>query len=192
MLRSSLLTQRMAEGVTQIVYKQSNHVILAQTNGRRCLIDVHDKLGLGKYRPKTYSALTQKFSNPKATAILFSTGNITSMGCASFYGAMYVLLKLKRDLGLQFVNIKLSNIVVGFSVKHMGPLSLDRFYELNQEYCTFDIEVFPCLTFNIPNTKIKANLFATGNVVLAGCRSHEQIKESIAKIIGKIEECLHA
>ena len=50
-----------------ITYKQSNHVILAQTNGRRDLVEIHDQLGMGKYRPKTYSALTQKFSKPKAT-----------------------------------------------------------------------------------------------------------------------------
>lgn len=175
---------------TPIVYKQSNHVILAQTNGRRDLVEIHDTLGLGKYRPKTYSALTQKFSNPKATAIMFSTGNITSMGCSSYYGAMYVLLKLKRELGLEFINVKLSNIVVGFSIKHLGEVDLTKFYTKNQRYSTYDVEVFPCLTFNIPETKIKANLFATGNVVLAGCRSHEQIKESIGKIIEKVKECI--
>lgn len=173
-----------------ITYKQSNHVILAQTNGRRDLVEIHDQLGMGKYRPKTYSALTQKFSNPKATSIIFSTGNITSMGCSSYYGAMYVLLKLKRELGLEFINVKLSNIVVGFSIKHMGSLDLKTFYEKNQRFCTFDVEVFPCLTFNIPNTKIKANLFATGNVVLAGCRSHEQIKDSIGKVVEKVTECI--
>ncbi len=172
----------------EIIYKQSNHVILAQTYGRRDLVEIHDKLGMGKYRPKTYSALTQKFTNPKATSIIFSTGNITSMGCSSYYGAMYVLLKLKRELGLKFINIKLSNIVVGFSIKHLGNLDLKLFYEKNQHFCTFDVEVFPCLTFNIPNTKIKANLFATGNVVLAGCRSHDQIKDSINKVVEKVKE----
>lgn len=153
-------------------------------------MEIHDKLKMGKYRPKTYSALTQKFSKPKATSIIFSTGNITSMGCSSYYGAMYVLLKLKRELGLEFIDVKLSNIVVGFSIKHLGNLDLEKFYEKNQRFCTYDVEVFPCLTFNIPNTKIKANIFATGNVVLAGCRSHAQIRESIGKVVEKVKECL--
>lgn len=173
-----------------VVYKQTNHVILAQTKGRQSLVDVWDRLGYGKYRPKTYSALTQKFKNPKTTAIVFSTGNITSMGCPSYYGALRVLLELKRRLGLQFINVKLSNVVVNFSIKHLGHLDLNEFYRRNQRYCTFDVEVFPCLTYNIPDTKIKCNIFATSNVVLAGCQDHDQIKESIGIIISRATECI--
>jgi TATA-box binding protein (TBP) (component of TFIID and TFIIIB) len=174
----------------EIVYRQTNHVILAQTFGRQPLVAMWDRLGYGKYRPKTYSALTQKFANPKTTAIIFSTGNITSMGCSTYYGALRVLLELKHSLGLQFINIKLSNIVINFSIKHLGELDLDAFYKMNQQYCTFNVEVFPCLTYNIPNTNIKCNIFATHKVVLAGCQDHTQIKESIKKIVARVEECI--
>ena len=176
----------------QISYKQSNHVILAQTAGRRNLINIYNNLGYGKYRPKTYSALTQKFANPKSTVILFSTGNITSMGSSTYYGALLVLLKVKNQLNIDFLHVKLSNIVINFSVNQLGKLDLDKFFERNSEHSTYDLEVFPCLTYNIENTKIKANIFATGNVVLAGCYDHIKIKESIEFLLIKISNCINA
>ena len=177
--------------MSKIIYKQSNHVILAQSAGRRHLLNVYTKLEYGKYRPKTYSALTQKFINPKSTLIVFSTGNITSMGSSTYYGALLVILNLKEKLNIQFLNVKLSNIVVCFSLKDFGILNfnLEHFFEKNCEQSTYDLEVFPCLTYNIQDTNIKANIFATGNVVLAGCQDHNTIKQSILILISKINLC---
>lgn len=173
-----------------VFYTQTNHVILAQTHGRRSLIDVFRELGYGKYRPKTYSALTQRFVNPKATAIIFSTGNITNMGCKSYFGALRVLLNLKRKLQLEFMNIKLTNIVVNFSVKAFGDINLTKFYELNRGYANFDPSIFPCVTYGIPNTKIKANIFHSGKVVVTGCRNRETIESSIHHVLEKIKESM--
>jgi TATA-box binding protein (TBP) (component of TFIID and TFIIIB) len=171
-------------------YKQTNHVILAQTHGRRSLIGVFNKLGYGKYRPKTYSALTQRFINPKATAIVFSTGNITNMGCNSYFGALRVLLSLKRRLGLEFMNVKLTNIVVSFSTKEYGTVDLLKFFEQNRGYCTYDPGIFPCVTFGIPGSKIKANIFKSGNVVIAGCKTRAAIESTISSVVEKIRQSL--
>lgn len=174
----------------EIEYTQTNHVIISQINERQCLSDTLNALGFGNYRPKTYSALTQKFSNPKSSAIIFSTGVITSMGCPSFYEALYVLLKIKRELGVNFVNIRLSNIVVTFSIKSLGVLNLEKFQSVNQSSSTLNMEIFPCLTFIIPDTNIKANIFATGKVVLTGCGNHSQISNAITITVNKVLEVL--
>lgn len=171
-------------------YTQTNHVILAQTHGRRSLMDVHGTLGYGKYRPKTYSALTQRFVNPKATMILFSTGNVTSMGCKTFFGALRVMLDVKKKLNMTIINVKLTNIVVNFSFKHMGTIDMDKFYKMNDGESTYDPTIFPCLTYGIPNTKIKANIFHSGNVVLTGCKNRDCIEESVNIVLGKIKESL--
>jgi len=170
-------------------YRQVNHVILAQTHGRQHLLDVYKRLGYGKYQPKTYSALTQRFRNPKTTVIMFSTGNITNMGCASYYGALRVLLGLKKRLGLDFINVKLTNIVVSLFV---GSLGLDHFFESNRGYSTYDPGIFPCCTYNIPGTRIKANIFKSGNVVITGCRSHAQVESSIESVLARVRESVFA
>ena len=172
-------------------YKQTNHVILAQCHGRQSLLDVFKQLGFGKYRPKTYSALTQRFINPKATMIIFSTGNITNMGCKTFFGAMRVLLNVKKKLQLDIINIKLTNIVINFSFKDLGPIDLDKFYEENRGVCTYDPRIFPCLTYGIPDTKIKANIFDSGNVVITGCKNRECIQEAVNLVMEKIKSCIN-
>lgn len=171
-------------------YKQTNHVILAQCHGRQSLVDVHNTLGYGQYRPKTYSALTQRFVNPKATMIIFSTGNITNMGCKTFFGAMRVLLKVKQRLKLDIINVKLTNIVINFSFKEYGEIDLELFYKTNRGFSTYDPGIFPCLTYGIPETKIKANIFHSGNVVISGCKNSECIKDSVNLVLCKILECL--
>lgn len=171
-------------------YTQTNHVILAQTNGRMCLKETLETLGYGKYKPTVYSALTQRFTNPKATTMIFSTGNITSMGCKCLFDSLFVLYKLKKRLGLEFVNIRLSNIVVTFSIQSFGKLDLTKFYNDNQSQSTYDVEIFPCLTFNLPDSKIKANIFNTGKVVLIGCRNNEQIEHSIRIIVERVKNSI--
>lgn len=171
-------------------YKQTNHVILAQCHGRQSLVDVHKTLGYGQYRPKTYSALTQRFVNPKATMIIFSTGNITNMGCKTFFGALRVLLSVKQKLKLDIINVKLTNIVINFSFKEYGDIDLDKFYDKNRGFSTYDPSIFPCLTYGIPDTKIKANIFHSGNVVISGCKNSDCIKESVNRVLQRILECL--
>lgn len=171
-------------------YKQTNHVILAQCHGRQPLASIFDELGYGKYRPKTYSALTQRFVDPKATMIIFSTGNITNMGCKTFFGALRVLLRVKRKMKLEFNNIKLTNIVINFSFKELGEIDLAKFYKENAGFSTYDPNIFPCLTYSIPNSKIKANIFESGNVVVTGCKSRERIQDSVNLVLNKIKQCI--
>lgn len=87
------------------------------------------------------------------------------MGCKCFYDSLYVLFKLKKKLGLEYVNIRLSNVVVTFSISSLGSLDLNNFFANNQSQSTYDVEIFPCLTFNLPNSKVKANIFNTGKYV---------------------------
>lgn len=170
---------------------QTNHVILCSTAGRTYLPDIYKTLNIGRFRPRSYSALTQRYINPKATMILFSTGNITSMGSSTFFGAMRVLFKLKTDLDLKIVNIKLTNIVVNFNFSHLGVVDIQALYEKNRGLCTYDPSIFPCLTYAIENKNIKANIFSSGAAVITGCKDKESIRETIKIVLSKIKECVN-
>ena len=127
----------------KVEYKLTNHVVSAKISERRSLTEIFKILGHGLYRPKKFSALTCKFQNPKATIIFFSTGNITIMGSESYYGALYVLNKVKQQLGIKFVEIKLNNIVAKFLINDVFAKSLDiqTFFLKNSGKC---VEVIYC------------------------------------------------
>lgn len=173
-----------------VTYSQTNHVILVKSHGRQCLKNVFNTLKYGIYKPTTYSAITQRLVNPKATAIIFSTGNITNMGCKTYFGALRTVLHIKRSLGLEIINVKLTNIVINFSVSKFGIIDMDDLYEKTKGQSTYDPVIFPCITYGIQDTKIKANIFQTGKVVITGCKSKDTIHTAIDHVTSVIMKSL--
>ncbi len=169
--------------VIQVNYVQTNHVFLAQTCSKKNLRRVQSTLGFGRFKPRTYSAVTQRFSNPKATIILFSTGNTTSMGSTTKFGALRILLMLKNKLKLRYTHIKLTNVVTTIDISKHQNVALPKIYNKNKTRASYDASIFPCVTLNVPNSNIKANVFASGKVVITGCSSKEVVEKTIKIIL---------
>ena len=166
-----------------IIYKQTNHVFLAQTCSKKNLRDVQSTLGYGRFKPRTYSAVTQRFCNPKATIILFSTGNTTSMGSTTKFGALRILLMLKKKLNLTYTHIKLTNVVTTIDISKHQKVDLDKIYNKNKMRASFDASIFPCVTLNIPNSNIKANVFASGKIVVTGCANRDVVEKTLRIVL---------
>ena len=169
-------------------YSITNHVISIRTCGRKSLVDIFDQLKTGVYKPKRFSALTYKITNPKSTIIFFSTGNITLMGSPSYYGALYILNYIKNKLDLEFVNVKLTNIVSCFSIKDLffKPLHVHSFFIKNSDRSISNMVIFPCCSYKLPDKKIKINIFKTGSMVVTGCKNKDVVEESIYYILNEI------
>jgi TATA-box binding protein (TBP) (component of TFIID and TFIIIB) len=174
----------------RLFYLRTNHVILVRTRDSRCLYRVSEILKTGKYSPKTYSALTLHYSNPKTTVIMFSTGNITNMGSRSHNGSLYCLHVLKRKLKLEIVHVRLTNAVVTFSIAGYGKLSLSDLNCDNPGTTTYDPGLFPCCTLNIDNSTAKANIFDSGKVVLTGCQTSHQIETNIRFVVTTVKKSI--
>lgn len=165
----------------------TNHIITIKTHGMRSLVDTFNKLGYGTYSPITFSALTLKHKNPSTTVIVFSTGNITIMGAPNFWGAMYVIQYIKRKLDLEFINVKLTNVVVKFSIKKFKEtIKINKLYEWDQSNCACNEELFPSCTYSVPNSNIKANFFTSGKIVVTGCNNNEKVKGVIEHLVDVI------
>lgn len=162
----------------KIEFEKTNHVIIVKTHGRRCIRSVYDKLRYGEHTPNSFSALTLKHVNPSATIIIFSTGTITIMGPKTLWGSMYVLGLLKKQLGLDIFHIKVTNIVVKY-MQQVQSMDISELSSWNKKDCDCDIDLFPSCTYLVPNTKIKANFFNSGKVVIAGCNSESMVTKVI-------------
>lgn len=169
--------------VLDVKYIQTNHVFLAQTCSKKNLREVQSTLGFGRFKPRTYSAVTQRFSNPKATIILFSTGNTTSMGSTTKFGALRILLMLKNKLNLRYTYIKLTNVVTTIDISKHQKVDLKQIYNKNKSRASYDASIFPCVTLNVPKSNIKANVFASGKVVVTGCSNREVVEKTLKIIL---------
>lgn len=173
--------------INAIEFTKTNHIITIKTHGMRSLKDTFQQLGYGTYSPVTFSALTLKHKNPSATVIIFSTGNITIMGAPNFWGAMYVIQYIKRKLNLKFITVKLTNVVVKFSIKSLKErVEINRLYEWDQSNCACNEELFPSCTYRVPDTNIKANFFASGKVVVTGCNTHDKVISVVQHLINVV------
>lgn len=172
--------------MVKVYFKQTNHVFLAQTCSKKNLRKIQSILGFGRYKPKTYSAVTQRFSNPKATIILFSTGNTTSMGSTTKFGALRILLMLKQKLDLNFTHIKLTNVVTTIDISKHQKVDLNKIYSKNKSRASYDSSIFPCVTLNVPDSNIKANVFASGKIVITGCSNRQVVEKTILIVLNMV------
>lgn len=136
---------------------------------------------IGTTNPRTFSTLTIKTTNPKATIIIFSTGNITVMGCNTKWGILYALYQLKELYPeLVYTDIRITNVVAKFNLPNVD---VGKFFTENVQNCICNLDIFPSCSYHIPNTSVKANFFNSGKMILVGCTTDDMIQEVMEKII---------
>jgi len=138
------------------------------------------------YDPEVYPGLAYRIPKPKATFLLFASGNVNCMGARTVEGAKEATEKLTGELqNLGFdvgePEIEVQNIVA--SVDFHRRFDLEEIAR-NFRYVEYEPEVFPGLVFRWEGTNVAILLFMEGKGTCVGARS---IKE-IEKAIGRIEE----
>ena len=168
-----------------VTWRVVNVVVVARLLKRLTLTDVYKKAKVGSYKPKNFSALQMKFSNPKATAIIFSTGKITVMGSRDVYSAFNVLRKIRQLIGVEFVNVSISNIVVNFD--YGAPINLAGFYATHSETSNYDSNIFPSCTLKMVGHTVSANIFSSGKVMLTGIKDLDDVTGFIRVVYEKLQ-----
>ena len=166
-------------------YKVTNYVTIADTPFRHDLARYVKEKGEGSYIPSEYTAMTQKFNNPKSTVIVFSSGNMTVMGASSRFNSLNRLLDMKIAHNFPCFNVRITNIVCTCK---FPPIDLREFYLFWSIYCLYEPRLFPGCTVKIPDTGMKVNVFSTGNVVLSGGSSTDAVVSSLTFVYDLIQQ----
>jgi transcription initiation factor TFIID TATA-box-binding protein len=143
------------------------------------------------YTPETFPGLIYKvkdeeLSFKKASFLLFSSGRVICAGTKSVKAAKDAVKHVVEDLknvGIKITKkpkIVVQNMVASGSVG--GRLNLNEIVFLfdNTEY---EPEQFPGLVYKLKGEDVLQNitflLFGTGKIVIAGAKTHKQIKDSV-------------
>ena len=140
-----------------------------------------------EYEPEQFPGLVYRMKDPKAAALIFSSGKIVCTGARSIADVKKVVKKVvvmikEAKLGEpKKYSIQIENIVA--SAKLEAKLNLDKIaFELeNSEY---EPEQFPGLFYRMKNPKVAFLLFSSGKIVCTGVRKVEDIEFSV-KILSK-------
>ncbi|CAM9823898.1 unnamed protein product, partial [Choristocarpus tenellus] len=135
-----------------------------------------------EYNPKRFSACVIRLNEPKATALVFSSGKMVVTGSKSetvSLSASKMFCKIIGKLGnaVNFEGFTLQNMVATTDV--CFPLRLEGLVaSSHSQYCSYEPELFPGLIYRLAQPKVCLLIFVSGKVVLTGGKSIRQLREA--------------
>ena len=178
-----------------------NIVSTAELNCKINLKEIALQANNVKYDPKKFSGLIMKIKEPKATALIFPNGKLVCLGAKNEEQSKHairkfakIIKKLKYNVSLK--NFKIQNIVGSCKLKFKLPLSALCHYitkKMNSRVA-YEPELFPGLIYhylsprnnsddiNETNPNIVFLIFSSGNIIIAGAKTRNQIFESFSQV----------
>lgn len=142
-----------------------------------------------EYEPEQFPGLVLRLKDPKAAALIFSSGKIVCTGAKSPKDAKLVISKIvyrMNRIGMKIprnYRVKLENIVASAKLDRNLNLDLIAFSLENTEY---EPEQFPGLVFRMDDPKVTFLLFGSGKIICTGGRSIKDVRRAVAKIDKKL------
>jgi len=174
------------------VYAKTENVVVSANLYRDLPLEkLAIKLDRAEYNPEQFPGLILKIDEPKASALLFSSGKIICTGTKSTREARKAIDAIVKKLEKINIHIKkksdikVQNMVASGSVG--GKLNLNEivFKFENTEY---EPEQFPGLVYKMPDSHITFLLFGTGKVVVTGAKSEKEILEAVLRLRKQLKE----
>ena len=137
-----------------------------------------------EYEPEQFPGLVMRLKNPKAAALIFSSGKVVCTGAKSPKDSKLVISKIvtkMNKIGIRIpkgYKVQLENIVASAKLNRELNLNNIAFSLENTEY---EPEQFPGLVYRMDDPRVTFLLFGSGKVICTGGRSIEDVKRAVAK-----------
>jgi transcription initiation factor TFIID TATA-box-binding protein len=143
-----------------------------------------------EYEPEQFPGLIYRTTEPRAAALIFSSGKIVCTGAKSIELAHVAIEKVVdriRKVGIPLpkkYDVTVENIVASASIDANLNLEEITFLLENAEY---EPEQFPGLVYRISKPRVAFLLFSSGKIICTGARTVEDIYTSQDKLKEKLE-----
>ncbi len=154
---------------------------------KRLVVEVENT----EYEPEQFPGLVYRQQDPRAAALIFSSGKIVCTGAKSIENAKIAMNKVAdriRLLGIKAPKvfpIEIENIVASSKIDAKLNLEEIAFMLENAEY---EPEQFPGLVFRITEPRVAFLLFSSGKIICTGAHSLEDVSKALDKFKEKLEE----
>lgn len=137
-----------------------------------------------RYDPEVFPGVAYRATEPKASFLIFASGNANCVGARTIDDAENAIKKLTSELkGLGYdvsePEVEVQNMVASVDFKRSFDLEE---IALNFRHAEYNPEVFPGLVFRIEGTSVSVLLFVQGEGVCVGAKCEEEIEEAIETI----------
>jgi transcription initiation factor TFIID TATA-box-binding protein len=137
-----------------------------------------------EYEPEQFPGLVLRLKDPKAAALIFSSGKVVCTGAKSPKDSKLVIAKIvakMNRIGIRIpknYKVQLENIVASAKLNRELNLNNIAFSLENTEY---EPEQFPGLVYRMDDPRVTFLLFGSGKIICTGGRSIEDVKRAVAK-----------
>jgi transcription initiation factor TFIID TATA-box-binding protein len=144
-----------------------------------------------EYEPEQFPGLVYRIQDPRAAALIFSSGKIVCTGARSIEmskEAMHKVVDRIRDTGVDLprqFDIKVENIVASSKIEAKLNLEEIAFSLENAEY---EPEQFPGLVYRIREPRVAFLLFSSGKIICTGAHTLADVQLALKKLKAKLEE----
>lgn len=143
-----------------------------------------------EYEPEQFPGLVYRTTDPRAAALIFSSGKIVCTGAKSIEKSREAIFKVVdkiRSVGIDLphqFDIKVENIVASSKIKAKLNLEEITFSLENAEY---EPEQFPGLVYRITKPRVAFLLFSSGKIICTGAHNIDDIHLALQKLKERLE-----
>ena len=145
-----------------------------------------------KFNKERFPGVVYDMRDPKATALIFSSGRVVLTGFLRHEDipvAMDHLVKTLRDAGIACIekpDIRVKNIVCTYNLGNDCNLIRILTALMDTERVEYEPETFPGLVCRIADPKLVFLLFSSGKMVITGGTTMEDIRRGLTIFLGKL------
>jgi transcription initiation factor TFIID TATA-box-binding protein len=177
--------------MSEFEIKVENVVAFTSLGKDISLTKLVEKIEDVEYEPEQFPGLVYRIQDPRAAALIFSSGKIVCTGARSIEMAKEAMHKVVdriretgTDLPKQF-DIKVENIVASSKIEAKLNLEEIAFALENAEY---EPEQFPGLVYRIREPRVAFLLFSSGKIICTGAHTLDDVQLALRKLKEKLEE----
>jgi transcription initiation factor TFIID TATA-box-binding protein len=171
--------------------KIENVVAFTSLNVSISLNKLVNKVENTEYEPEQFPGLVYRPTNPRAAALIFSSGKIVCTGTKSIEKAKEAMKKVVEKIKESGVDvpskyhIEVENIVA--SAKIEADLNLEDI-AFSLENAEYEPEQFPGLVYRISDPRVAFLLFSSGKIICTGAHNIDDIHKALNKFKTRLEE----
>ncbi|XP_075225581.1 TATA-box binding protein-related factor [Lycorma delicatula] len=138
-----------------------------------------------EYNPSRFNGIVMRLRDPRATALVFSSGKIVTTGTKHEASALLATKKFARIIqklgfSVKFQNFQIHNIVSTCDLRF--PIRLENLNQVHGQFSSYEPELFPALIYRMVKPRVVLLIFVNGKLVITGAKSREETQEALDNI----------
>ncbi len=169
------------------------NVVSFATLGKRIVLNkLVKKMENTEYWPERFPGVIYRITNPKAAALIFSSGKIVCTGAKSISMSKEAMKKIVDDIRKTGIpmpkkfDIRIENLVASTKIEVKPRIMLEEI-AISLEEVEYEPEQFPGLVYRMKSPRVAFLLFSSGKIICTGGRNLKDINLALNKFKKKLE-----